>query len=428
MTAAEKLLAYIDASPTPYHAVAEARRLLEGAGFESIEPHEPWLFEPGDKRFVCFDGGSFVAFVVGSDTVHAGFRMIGAHTDSPNLRIKPLPDLEGEGYRRLGVMPYGGLQVATWVDRDLGIAGQATHYGPDGELKHSLFRLDQPLCRIATLAIHLNRDVNEKGLVLNQQRELPAIFGLETKDDSSFQHVLAAALGLDKAAVLAWDAQLYALEPSRIGGEGGEFVFAPRLDNLASCHAGILALLAAKPGAQTQLLVCFDNEEVGSRSQRGAQSPLLASTMQRILAATGQEGVPAYELAKARSLLVSADMAHAGHPNFADKHDKQHMPKLNQGPVIKLNVNMSYATTNRTSAYFQRLCSELEVPVQQFVNRSDLRCGSTIGPISAGAVGVDTVDVGNAMLSMHSVREMAGSADHERMAKVLTAHLSGAGR
>ncbi len=424
MTPEETLLAYIDASPTPYHAVAEARFRLVAEGFNELRLDEPWSLGPGDKRFVSFDHGSFVAFVVGTDPVAAGFRVVGAHTDSPNLRVKPQPDLDGHGFRRLGLSPYGGLQVATWVDRDLGIAGQASFYGDSG-VEHGLFKIDRPVCRIATLAIHLNREVNDKGLLLNKQKELPALFGLETKDDGSFRRFLAAQLGIDKAALISWDASLFDLCPSRLGGEDGEFIFAPRLDNLASCHAGLLALIAAQQTASSAVLVCFDNEEVGSQSARGADSPLLSSTLRRILDGCGHSAPQDFPVSLANSLLVSADMAHAGHPNFADKHDPNHMPQLNKGPVIKSNVNQRYATTSRTLAYFARLCEKLEVPVQQFVNRSDLRCGSTIGPISAGNVGIDTVDVGNPMLSMHSVREMAGSQDHQAMARVLRAHFEG---
>lgn len=416
---AQDLLAFIDQSPTPYHAVLEVTRRLDAAGFAELDEREAWRLAPGGKHYVVRGGGTVVAFVLGADPPsHAGFRLIGAHTDSPNLRLKPLPDVASNGHRQLGVEVYGGVIWHTWLDRDLGLAGRVTL--SSGETR--LVRFDRALCRIPNVAIHLNREVNTAGPQLNAQNHLVPLLGLSDKDDKrGLGELVGEALGVEGSAIAGFDLCLFDLTPARFGGEKDELLFAPRLDNLASCHAATSALTTqVQPGAATRVIALYDHEEVGSQSAAGAKSRFLASVLDRVAGAYGDAGRDATSRAFARSLMVSADMAHAVHPNYSDKHDKQHAPKLGKGPVIKVNANQSYATDGPSAAVFEVACRETGVPPQRFVSRNDMPCGSTIGPISAAAMGIRTVDVGNPMLSMHSCREMAAAADVEPMIRALS--------
>lgn len=422
-----RLLAYIDASPTPFHAVAESIRLLEAGGYTRLREEERWELAPGGKHYVVRNGSTLVAFEVGDAPVaEAGFRLVGAHTDSPNLRLKPNAAYAKEGYRQLGVEVYGGVLLASWVDRDLSVAGRVVLAD---EEQPRLLRVERPVARVANVAIHLNREVNSKGLCLDKQKHLPPLVGLVPNEGDASEDwlkaFLAAELGVsDPEAILGFDLMLYDVVPSTVAGLNGEFVCAPRLDNLASSHAAIEALLAAGaagPVAFTRGIALYDNEEVGSASAEGADSPFLGAVLERIVLAQGDRLEDRHR-AVARSLFVSADMAHAVHPNYRDLHEPRHMPRLNAGPVLKVNANLRYATLGTTAAAFLRYAREAEVPVQTFVNRTDLACGSTIGPITAARLGMPTVDVGNPMLSMHSIREMAGSADQAAMVAVLRRH------
>lgn len=416
---ARDLIAFIDACPTPYHAVEEVARRLRDGGFSELDEREAWQIDPGGKHYVVRGGGTLVAFVAGSEPPsHAGFVLVGAHTDSPNLRVKPVPDVSTNGYRQLGVEVYGGVIWHTWLDRDLSLAGRLTLQS--GETR--LVRFDRALCRIPNVAIHLNRDVNSAGPQLNAQNHLVPLLGLGDKDDKrGLGALLGEALSVDAAEIVGFDLCLYDLTPARLGGERDELVFAPRLDNLASCHAATTALLAAgSAGAVTRVVALYDHEEVGSQSAAGAKSRFLSSVLDRVAGSYRDAGRDATSRAFARSLLVSADMAHAVHPNYADKHDKQHAPRLGKGPVIKVNANQSYATDGPSAAAFELACRETGTTPQRFVSRNDMPCGSTIGPISAAAMGIRTVDVGNPMLSMHSCREMAATADVEPMIRALS--------
>jgi aspartyl aminopeptidase len=421
------LLAFIDASPTPYHAVAEGVRRLRASGYTPIGSEQVWELAPGDRRYLVRSEGTLVAFEVGGEPPsESGFRIIGAHTDSPNLRLKPQPDVDAHGYRQLAVEPYGGVLLHTWLDRDLSLAGRVTIARGD-DVETVLVDFERPLLRIPNLAIHLAREVSEEGLKLNPQEHAVPVLGL---GDGPLALALIAqelrARGhgdVTPDAILAFDLMLYDTQPSARAGAAGEFVFAPRLDNLASCHAALCALASAVPGsgpACTRMIALFDHEEVGSRSAQGAAGPLLAEALERIAGGFKGGGQP-QALARAvdRSLMVSADMAHGVHPNYASRHDPGHQPQLGGGPVIKSNVNQNYATDAVTAGHFTRLCRRAGVEPQYFASRSDLRCGSTIGPISAARVGVRAIDVGNPMLSMHSCREMAGAADIEPMITVL---------
>ncbi len=422
------LLAFIDRSPSPYHAVAESVRRLEAAGFRGVAETEVWEVAPGDRLYVVRNEGSLAALQVGEVApAEAGFRIIGAHSDSPNLRIKPRADLEAHGYRQLAVEPYGGLLRHTWLDRDLSLAGRVS-LAAEGGLRTLLVDFERPLLRIPNLAIHLQRRIKQEGLKLNDQQHLAPLLGLE--DTPSLPDLLIAELcagGLaevDAADIRAYDLMAYDTQPACLAGSRGEFIHASRIDNLASCHAGVSALLAAvsEPRSRfTRMVVLYDHEEVGSRSAQGAGGTFLSTTLERVVSDFESAGPQDLARAIAHSMLISADMAHAVHPNYSDRHEPGHRPVIGKGPVIKVNAGQSYATDAATAGLFASLCHRVGVEPQHFVTRSDLRCGSTIGPVSAARVGLPTVDVGNPMLSMHSCREMAGAADVEPMIEVMRA-------
>jgi aspartyl aminopeptidase len=426
------LLAFIDRSPTPYHAVAEATRRLRDGAFRELAEGDPWDLSPGDRRYVVRNDGSLVAFQLGSTSpAEGGFRAIGAHTDSPNLRAKPLADASSVGYRQLAVEPYGGVLLHTWLDRDLSLAGRVTLRAPDGP-RVVLLDFERPLLRVPSLAIHLFREIRSEGLKLNAQTHLVPVVGLE--DAPPLPELVAAELrarelgDVGPEQLLAFDLMTYDVQPAAVSGAGGEFIHAARIDNLASCHAALAALLSAAdagPPDFTRVVVLYDHEEVGSRSAQGAGGTLLLDCLERLV--SGFKGGAPQGTARAlsRSVLVSADMAHAVHPNYADRHEPGHRPVIGGGPVIKTNASQSYASDARTAGLFADLCAAAGVSPQHFVTRSDLACGSTIGPITAARVGISSVDVGNPMLSMHSCREMAGSADVEPMLRVLRLFLGG---
>ena len=424
------LLAYLDRSPTPYHAVAEAARLLETAGFRALAPGDAWALAPGDRRYSIRSEGSLVAFEVGqSPPAEAGFRWIGAHTDSPHLRLKPRPDATREGFRQLGVEVYGGALLHSWLDRDLSLAGRVSLRRPEG-CEMVLVDFRRPLLRVPDLAIHLRRADEKGSLTLNRQSHTAPILGLEGVP--GLPQLLAAELragGVEAAPddVLGFDLLAYDTQPATVAGAEGEFVQSARLDNLASCHAALAALARSAgdgPRRATRGIVLYDHEEVGSQSAAGAGGPLLQETLGRVVAGEKGAAPDALPRALSRSMLVSADMAHAVHPNFADRHEPEHRPRIGGGPVIKHNASQSYATDAATAGRFAELCLRAGTQPQHFSSRNDLRCGSTIGPISAARVGIPTVDVGNPMLSMHSCREMAGSADVAPMIDVLSRFLS----
>jgi len=422
------LLDYIAKSPTPFHCAAETARQLDAAGFVALAEGDRWELAPGGAYYLQKDG-SVVAFQVGQKApTEAGFRVVGAHTDSPNLRVKPQPDVSKAGYRQLGVEVYGGALEYTWLDRDLGLAGRVVLAGEQqpSALEHRLVDIRRPILRVPSLAIHLNREVRKDGLKLNSQKHMPPVLGLaedgdKTDEIGALRRLLATELDVAPERILSWDLSLADIVPPAVGGLNGEFIFAPRLDNQASSHAALVALLTAKErgaGDVTRVICLYDHEECGSQTTTGAQGALTEMVLGRIAAAF-DDRADAFARAIARSVQVSADMAHAVHPGHDERHEPEHRPALNGGPVIKINVNQRYATSGEGAALFEALCREADVPVQKFVNRTDLPCGTTIGPISAARLGITTVDVGNPMLSMHSIREQAGALDHPRMIAVL---------
>ena len=397
-----KILATLDKNPSP-----------RSNDITEQDERDAFRIEPGDRRFVRRGGGTIVAFVVGAESpATGGFRVIGAHTDSPNLRVKPNADVSKSGWQQLGVEVYGGVLLSTWLDRDLSLAGRV-FLRAGGGVKARLVDLGRAVARVPNVAIHLNRGVNKDGLVLNEQRHLAPVVGLGK--EPVLRGVLARAIDVEEDAILGFDLCLYDVQKATIGGLEDELVFASRLDNLASCHAATTALLArTSPGPETRVVVLYDHEEVGSRSAAGAAGSVLRDVLGRIVDGHADRQAQALPRAMARSLLVSADMAHAIHPNYADRHEPQHAPQLNGGLVIKSNANQSYATDGETAARFEAICQDAGFRPQRFVVRTDLPCGSTIGPITAAQLGIPTVDVGAPMLSMHSCRELAGVTDVAR--------------
>ena len=413
-TLVPKFLRFLDQAPTPWHAAAEAGAALRAAGFLEVDERAPAVAVEAGQRAFVLRSGSIVAWVVGQKAAEeSGFRLVSAHTDSPNLRIRPQPLIRSHGYVRLGVEVYGGVLQATWTDRDLGLAGQVFVRSSAGQTRR-LVDLRRPLCRVPNVAIHLNRAVNDEGLKLNPHTQLPAVLGLDRGEADPLRAALAAELEVEASDVLTWDLCLYDVTHAAVGGLDREFIYSGRLDNLGSSHAALEALLRGAPDREsTAVIALFDHEEVGSTSARGATSRLLVSVLERLA------GAPGLSRALANSWHLSVDMAHAVHPGWADRHDAAHMPVLNGGPVIKQNSSQRYGTEAETAALLLRVMEGAGVAGQWFVNRADLACGTTVGPIVAAELGIRTADLGNPMLSMHSIREMCGREDHARMVDVL---------
>ena len=424
---AKKLLDFIDQSPSPWHATANMADQLRAAGYQPLDESTAWSLEPGSGYFVIRDESSLIAFQTGTAPPSAsGFSLLGAHTDSPGLRVKPNPTTESKKLIRIGVEVYGGPILATFADRDLGLAGRLVYRDQD-QLATRLVRFPTPIMRIPSLAIHMDRQVNEQGLKFDKQTQIPPLLGAASDElpaQQQFRQLLADQSQLDPDQIVSWELNLFDAQPGSFYGPAGEFIANGQLDNLASCHAAMTALLAQSgPGEQTRVCGFFDHEEVGSTSSKGAAGSFLADTLQRICA-TLESDPSAAKQALARSFLISGDMAHAWNPAFASSYDDAHAVQVNGGPVIKINANQRYSTEALSEAIFADLCATAKVPVQRYVHRTDLPCGSTIGPITAAALGVRSIDVGNPMWSMHSARESAGAADHGMMIKVMNQFLS----
>lgn len=418
------LIDFLKASPTPFHATRSLAQRLQAAGFKPLDERESWRTEPGGRYYITRNDSSIIAVRLGNrPALEGGLRMVGAHTDSPCLRVKPQPELQRLGFFQLGVEVYGGALLAPWFDRDLSLAGRVT-FREGGKVQSLLIDFQQPIAVIPNLAIHLNREANQ-GWAINPQSELPPILAQLSGDDKAdFRALLTERLaeehGVSVDAVLDYELSFYDTQSAAVIGLNQEFIAGARLDNLLSCYAGLQALLSAE-GDETCVLVCTDHEEIGSCSACGADGPFLEQVLRRMLP-EGEDFVRCIQ----KSLLVSADNAHGVHPNYADKHDANHGPKLNAGPVIKVNSNQRYATSSETAGFFRHLCLAEEVPVQSFVVRSDMGCGSTIGPITASQLGVRTVDIGLPTFAMHSIRELAGSQDLAHLVKVLSAFYASA--
>lgn len=410
----QQLMAFIDASPTPFHAVASISSLLAKAGFTQLQESDDWSLAAGDKHFVTRNDSSIIAFTVGSEPlIESGLRMVGAHTDSPCLMVKPQPEVSKNGYFQLGVEVYGGALLNPWFDRDLSIAGRVVYRDSAQQLTQTLIDFKRPVAMIPSLAIHLDREAN-KGRTVNAQTDIPPILMLSEKTED-FRALLAKQFLPDDADVLDYELCFYDTQGAAMVGINNEFVASARLDNLLSCFVATEALVQAD-STQTCVMVCNDHEEVGSVSAVGADGPFLEAVIARL---DGCHQSHERSTVIEKSLMISCDNAHAGHPNYLDKHDSAHVPVLNGGPVIKVNVKQRYATTSLTAGLFRQFCTQADVPLQTFVSRSDLGCGSTIGPITSARLGVPTLDVGIAQLAMHSCREVTGSEDPLRLTNVL---------
>ena len=391
---------------------------LQAAGYTELSEADRWPDEPG--RFFTVRAGSLVAW--NSERPDGPFRIVGAHTDSPNLRVKQLPDRFIAGWRVVALQPYGGAWLNSWLDRDLGISGRLSvrDARSDQGVSHQLVRIDDPILRVPQLAIHLAED--RKSLTLDPQRHVNAVSGVDA-ETGSFVGYVAKRAGVAPADVLAADLMTHDLTPSRVVGADASLLSAPRLDNLASCYAGMEALLGAEPRAELPVLVLFDHEEVGSSSDHGAQSDLLGTVLERIVLAAGGTREDFLRRVPA-SLLASADMAHATHPNYPERHEPGHLIEVNAGPVLKVHPNLRYATDGRTAAAFELACRQAGVPLQRYEHRADLPCGTTIGPLASARTGIPTVDVGAAQLAMHSAREVMGAHDVAAYSAAMRAFLS----
>ena len=416
---ADDLCAFVDAGPSPFHLCAHVAGLLEAAGFTRLQEIDTWPAQAG--RYYVVRGGSLVGWATeGAEGSATPFRIVGGHTDSPNLRVKQHPDLQRAGWQLVALEPYGGAWLNSWLDRDLGLSGRVTvRTGPRAEER--LVRIDEPVLRVPQLAIHLSED--RKGVELNPQQHLNAVWGAGSRT-TSLQVAIGAALDVDADAILGWELMTHDLTPSRRVGHAGDLLSAPRLDNQGTCYAGTQALLgAASAVGHVPVLVLFDHEEVGSMSERGAHSDLLGTVLERITLGLGGDRQD-HLRAMAASVCASGDMAHATHPNYADRHEPSHHIRVNGGPVLKIHQNLRYATDAVGAAEFAVACEQAEVPLQRYMHRADLQCGSTVGPITAGRTGLTTVDVGAPQLAMHSARELMGAADPAMYVAALTAFLA----
>ncbi len=416
----DDLIAFIAASPSPYHAVASAAERLEKAGFRRVEETEAWDGTSGGRYVLR--GGAIVAWYVPEGAgPHTPFRIVGAHTDSPNLRVKPRPDSGAYGWRQIAVEIYGGPLLNSWLDRDLGLAGRLALR--DGSTR--LVNVDRPLLRVPQLAIHLDRQVNE-GMTLDRQKHMQPIWGLGRTDEGALISFLAQEAAVDACDVVGWDLMTHDVQPPGYLGRDRELLAAPRMDNLLSVHAATAALaaVAGETLPYIPVLAAFDHEENGSQADTGAQGPLLGAVLERSVFARGGS----YEdraRAFAGTVCLSSDTGHAVHPNYPERHDPGHLPVPNGGPILKVNVNQRYATDGTGRGVFVTACERAGVPWQPFVSNNSMPCGTTIGPITAARHGITTVDIGVAILSMHSVRELCGAQDPFLLASTLKAFLEG---
>jgi aspartyl aminopeptidase len=419
------LQSYLDSSPSPFHAAANSAHLLDAAGFTGVEESAAW---GGVRRGYIVRGGALVAWDVPEGAAPGTpFRVVGAHTDSPGLRVKPNPDAGTLGWKQLLIEVYGGVLANSWLDRDLGIAGRVTTREGDTRL----VAVHEPIARVPQLAIHLDRDVNDKGLQLDRQVHLTPVWGTGSPAPGEFAEWLAAMADLPDGEAAWWELQLFDVTPAAVLGADQSLLASGRLDNQLSCWAATTALAAAaeagdRGDGHVGVIALFDHEEVGSESTTGAAGPILETVLERVaLGLAAGSSRDDLHRALAGSSCISADNAHAVHPNYVERHDPGHRPLVHGGPAVKLNSNQRYATHPETAALFQRCCEAAGVPWQTFVSRNNVPCGSTIGPITATRLGIATVDIGVPQLSMHSARELCGVDDPLHLRAALVEYLRG---
>lgn len=418
-----QLCDFLDASPTAWHAVRNAARFLkETHNFTELHEGESWKLEPGKAYYVIRNGSSLCAFITPKASPKKA-HVIGTHTDSPALKLKPKSEFRIENMTMLGVEVYGGPLLTSWLNRDLGIAGRVFYTDKSGAVKEALIDLNEHPVVIPQLAIHL--EPKDKPLELNKQQHLSALAGINIKESTSYLESAIKKAVSDLEAILGTDLFLYPLEKARLVGNENQLISSYRYDNLGSTYAAIEGLVnALTPSKDTlKMIVLWDNEEIGSDTAQGASSPFFENTLERVLLALGGTREDHLRVLS-QSICISADQAHALHPNHPEKHDTQHQPLMGEGIVIKYNAQQRYATDARSAALVMDLCKKNKIPFQQFVSRNDMACGSTIGPIQATKTGIATVDIGTPQLSMHSSRELAATSDHLAMVKLLTLFLS----
>ncbi|MFI6347611.1 M18 family aminopeptidase [Streptomyces sp. NPDC050560] len=419
----DDLMSFLTAGPSPYHAAAAAAERLEKAGFRQLSETDRWDDTTGG-HYVLRGGALMAWYVPPGARAHTPYRIVGAHTDSPNLRVKPRPDFGAHGWRQIAMEVYGGPLLNSWLDRDLGLAGRLSLR--DGSTR--LVTVDRPLMRVPQLAVHLDRSVSSDGLKLDKQRHLQPLWGLGEPHEGELIRFVEDAAGLDAGSVTGWDLMAHPVEPPTRLGRDRELIAGPRMDNLISVHAGTAALRAvAAPGAELPyipVLAAFDHEETGSQSDTGAEGPLLGTVLERSVYARGG-GYEDRARSFAGTVCLSSDTGHAVHPNYPERHDPTHHPVAGGGPILKVNVNNRYATDGGGRAVFVAACERAGVPYQSFVSHNSMPCGTTIGPITAARHGITTVDIGVPIVSMHSARELCSADDPHMLAGALAAFLEG---
>lgn len=419
-----ELLDFIYESPSAYHGVVKAQELLDANGFNEVKECDKWNLQKDGKYYTIKNDSAIIAFVVGNgDVVEDGFRLIGAHTDTPGFRIKPNPEMTTEGkYLKLNTEGYGGPILSTWYDRPLSIAGKVTVRGASvlkPEVK--LININKPLMIIPSIAIHMNREVNE-GYAFNKQKDTLPLLGLindKFEKDGYLLKLIGKELNVNSEEILGFDLGLYEYERGCLMGMNEELISSARLDDMWMVYAGTKALVDSKSNKATKVMVCIDNEEIGNLTAQGASSNLLIHTLERITVALGKDKEDFYRTLS-NSVMISADLAHAVHPNLPEKHDLTNKPVLEGGPVLKIAASGSYSTDSFNGAIFTEVCKKAGVPFQKFVNRSDVRGGTTIGPVTSANLTIPVIDMGAPVLGMHSIRELATVKDNAYTIKAFT--------
>lgn len=423
-----ELIDFLYDSPSAFHGVESVKSLLDKNGFIEVKESDKWNLKSEGQYYVIKNDSALIAFVVGDENIdEAGFRLIGAHTDVPGFRIKPNPQMTTEGkYVKLNTEVYGGPILHTWYDRPLAIAGKVVIKGVSPlKPKTKLVNINRPLLIIPSLAIHMNREVNE-GYKINRQVDTLPLLGLINENlekEDYLIKLLSEELNVNKEDIIHFDLGLYEYEKGSLIGMNEELISSGRFDDMWMVYAGVKALLDSKKNSATKVMICIDNEEIGSETAQGANSTLLNNLLERITLAVGldREG---YHRALANSIMISADLAHAVHPNLTDKHDPTNRPVLEGGPVLKIAASGSYSTDSFNGAIFAEVCKSAGVPFQKFVNRSDVRGGSTIGPITSAKLTIPVIDMGAPVLGMHSIRELASVKDNYYTIKAFTEFFS----
>lgn len=407
------LLAFLDSAPTPFHAVESMKEMLETSGYIALKEEEDWNLQVGKKYYVVRNDSSLITFTLPKNRL--GYTMFGAHTDSPNLKLKPSPLIQKEGCIQLGVEPYGGLLLNPWFDRDLSMAGRIAYEAKDATIAETLVDTKKAMAIIPSLAIHLDKTAN-KERTINAQTDIVPI--ISTSGDFDFDTFLLGLLkkqGIDAKQILSHELSLYDTQKAAFVGLEDDFIASARLDNLLSCYVITRRMCEAKDD-EALFMVCSDHEEVGSESATGAAGSFVENVLNRIEMDTQKQ----IQLRRA-SLMVSCDNAHAIHPNYSSKHDANHAPHINKGIVVKVNANQRYASNSRTISKFTLAAQKVNKPIQEFVTRSDMGCGSTIGPITATRLGIETLDIGLPTFAMHSIRELCGVDDAYALLSILKA-------